>query len=258
MIVYFEIVLLSNFFIDVFLYALTLTLLKCKINKFRVAIAGITGAICSAILPYAWNYVNVIKIGLIIILPSLFRKNVTFKSYTTTLGVFLAVTLFFGGTVYALKIQIAGLNKIYIDYGIIPILFSVSGIASIYFYRSIKSGIKCEVNKNKNIYMTEISDGRTRIKKEAYFDSGNRVYADNGEPVVIVSKEIYNKFEGEESEVVIRTINGITSLKCKFAEIKIYLNDDENMIYKTVIAKAPQMSSDYKIILHNDMCPEEV
>ena len=258
MVVYSEVIFISNFFTDIFLYLFTLTLLKSKINKFRVISAGIIGGICSAVLPYMWSYTSFIKIGLLIILPAVFRRNGNFKSYTTTLAAFLAVTLFIGGAVYALKIQIGGVNKIYIGYGLIPVLFSISGMAGLYFYKSLKGRIKSEINKNKNVYTVEISDGYTKIKKEAYFDSGNRVYADNGEPVVIVDKEIYNKFDGDESDVIIRTVNGITSLKCKFAEIKIYFNRDKNMIYKTAIAKAPYMSSDYNIILHSDMCPEEI
>ena len=120
----------------------------------------------------------------------------------------------------------------------------------------MKSNIEKERNKNENIYKVKISDGIKYIIKDAYFDSGNRVYANNGDPISIVSKSIYNNLVGEEKEIIVQTIGGYVSLTYKMVEIKIYSDFNENIIYKTGIAAAPFLSSQYEVILHCDMLGE--
>ena len=52
MTVYFEVIFISNCFIDFFIFALTLNILKRKIVKKRIIIASVLGGLLSAILPF--------------------------------------------------------------------------------------------------------------------------------------------------------------------------------------------------------------
>lgn len=253
MTVYFEVIFISNCFIDFFIFALTLNILKRKIVKKRIIIASVLGGLLSAILPFFAEYQVIIKIFGLILFPVIIKSNRYFKEYLLTLSTFLCVTLVLGGMSFAIRYSLDNKLYFYFTYGLIPILFSVSGLITIFIINEFRKSLEKERIYNKNLRMVTISDGKIKYTGEAFFDSGNRVYANNGDPITVVSSKVYNKFQGDEEEIVISTVSGIDILKTKDANLKIYSDDGNNIIYKTKIALAPYLSGKEEIILHGDM-----
>ncbi len=252
MTIYAETVFLSNFFIDFFIFVLTVKITGGRIVKTRIITASALGGVVSAIVPVLHKYTFIIKIVCIIIFPFLIKKHDYFRSYLVTLSVFLITTFILGGISYALKCSVN--NRIYyiISYGPVPILFSLSGLCLLIMLSELKKRFIPERNRNSNKRKVVLFDDRVRYSGEAYYDSGNRVYANNDDPVTVVSGKVYNVFHGNEDEVAISTVSGITVLKTKDVKIKIYSEDGNNIIYKTKIALAPTVTGN-EIILHGDM-----
>ena len=251
MTLYAEVVFISNFFVDTFIYVLTLIILKCNVNLKRLFISATLGGIMSTVIPIMGSYYTILKVLGIIVLPLIFRKNTNVKTYLATVSVFITVTLLLGGMVYLLDVTIGENKSVYLYYGTFPIIYSIAGMSLIFLYVNLRKFAFYDKIKNKNIYEIEICVEGKNLRIEAYYDSGNRVYANNGEPVTIVTETIYNMFDAEEDEVIIRTINGVSVLKTKKASIVVFGN--ENKVYNAKIAEAPLLNSEYHVILHSDM-----
>jgi hypothetical protein len=249
---YAEVVFIGNFFIDAFIFALTLYVLKSPVRVRRVIAASAVGGAVSAGYPFFPDYGVILKILCIVILPAIVRRNETIKNYFCTVSVFSAVTLILGGAVYLLKCCLSAKIAFYLGYGLIPILLSVSALCVLFLISYLKNKIRGERSANGNMRSVRISDGFTQYEGEAYFDSGNRIYANNGETVTVVSETVYNMFCGKEEEVAVSSVGGISVLKAKNAEITIYSAYGGNKIYKTKIAASPKING-YGVILHNEM-----
>lgn len=251
MIIYAEIVFLSNFFIDAFIFCITLVLQKSPINVLRIIVASTLGGLASAIIPIVPKYNALIKIIGIFIFPLLIKKSTKITGYLSNTATFLTVTLIMGGGAYLLINS--GYSEYVLLYGVFPIVASFSGIMLIILARYLQKFALSERNKNKNIYEVELFSENNRLRLYAYFDSGNRVYANNGEPVTVVSETVYNVFDSVEDSIFVSSINGVSELRTKEVFVKIILDDGAEKVYETKIAKAPRLIEDFDVILHCDM-----
>lgn len=251
MVIYAEIVFLSNFFIDAFIFCITLVLQKSIIKKSRIIIASMIGGILSAILPLIPRFSVLVKIIGVFLFPLIIKKQTKIGGYLSSTSIFLLVTLTMGGGAYLLIN--CGYSEQVLLYGIFPIVSSLSGILLITIFRYLQKYAFSERKRNKNIFEVEIFSGREKLRLYAYFDSGNRVYANNGEPVTIVSDMVYNAFKSIEDSVFVNSINGIMELRTKEAFLKVILEDGGEKIFETKIAKAPYLIDDFDVILHCDM-----
>ena len=252
MVIYAEFVFITNFFADLTVVAITSDILRCKRNGKRKILTALLGAMIATILPFFLSKIVIFKLISIIILPIFLKKNGSFFEYLITLCVFLCVTLLIGGMMYGLKTSItsySGEN----DASVIVILFSIATLAVSVVCREIIEKLYSYLKKREREYFVTISDGRTEGNFSAFYDSGNRVYAKNGEPVTIVAFDVYNMFVGQEENVFVQTINGMSELKSKDVKIVIYSDTNENMIYRTKIASAPNIKVKERILLHGDM-----
>ena len=253
MTIYAEVVLLGNFFIDLFIFVLTVKLCGGPVSRTRIITASVVGGVASAIVPLLPQYIFPIKIICVVLFPALIKRHDYFRSYLVTLSLFLVITFILGGIAYAIKCSVS--NRIYIilSYGPVPVLFSMSGLCFLILITELKKRLLSERRRNDLRRKVTIYDGKNKYTGVAYYDSGNRVYANNDEPVTVVGGRVYNIFHGEEDEVLVSTVSGITALKTKEVKIKIYSDSGDNIIYKTKIALAPSIGGGEEIILHGDM-----
>lgn len=250
MTVYAENVFITNVFMDFFIFYLTLSLLRCPICWRRMSISSILGGMVSALLPLAFAYETYVKVVCVILFPFLIKKNHSFREYRMTLTVFVVITFLLGGVFVLLKCIYRYKIFLNLSYGIIPILFSVSGCTVLLILGEIRKNYPTKVKRNTYIRMVKIFDEKNSYSGEAFFDSGNQVFANNGEPVIFVGKRIYTFFAGKEDAVTVRTVAGESTVWTKPAQIEIYCEEKDNMIYTTRIACASYLG-DKEIILHN-------
>ena len=257
MTVYVEIVFISNFLIDAFLGAITLSLTKNPPNVKRIALFSLFGAFLSTIYPLLSQFGYLLKIFGLAAMPVFLKKYNRFREYLVMTAVFLTVTVATGGLVLGLSVFTAqGLTFDELSYGTFPILISSCGLIVLILTEYLKKEL-WKIRK-KNSYFCEIyiMNGQKKCRCKAYYDSGNRVYANNGECVVIVSERIYNMLMPAKSEFLgINTAGGKYNMEITDAAV-ILLSDGEGIFYKVKAGKAFNVSADADVILHSDMTGE--
>ncbi len=260
MTVYVEIIFLSNFCIDAFIFCLVNTILKVKSSILRIIFAAFIGGLCSAVYPFIGQYANIMKIALGLVLPFFFRKIAIFKDYIITLSVFLTVSFSLAGCVYLLNgFSLKNVSFSPVTYGIFPILFCSSGLILTFMCGNTITKLLPQRTKNENYYKVVIENENARVSSIAYYDSGNRVFANNGERVVFVSEDIYNKLmPAKEKSIVVSTINGKRLVKTTDAKVQIYFGENENKIYYACIGLGNMENVDQKILLHAEMLGGEI
>ncbi len=260
MTVYVEIIFFSNLCIDAFIFCLVNTILKVRCRISRLLFAACLGGLCSAVYPFVGQYANVMKVILALVLPFLFRKVTILKDYLITLSVFLIVSFALAGCVLLLNgFSTQNFSFSPITYGIFPILFCTAGLIVTAMCGNLIFTLMPQRQKNQNFYNVVIENENARVSSIAYYDSGNRVFANNGERVVFVSKDIYNKLmPAKEKNIIVSTIGGKRLVKTIDAKVKIYFGEKENKIYYASIGLGDMANIDQKILLHAEMLGGEI
>lgn len=259
--IYIEIVFISNFFIDLFLIVFTLAVLKKKAKTVRVIISALLGGLFSVVYPLCGIYKYFLKCLCAVIMTAVAGSYKKFGEFIAVLLTFCATTFILGGLI-TFFLGFAGDRFTYNDftYGLIPILISSSCIGIIFFVDLLFKEVGKVRHKNLLYYDVLLKSGNYSKKCRAFYDSGNRVYANNGEPVIFVKEKIYNVLARESGNcgyVDIVTAVGIKSVPICIADIEIYFADGTNIIYKVFVGKltAP---CEAEILLHSDMIGEMV
>lgn len=128
----------------------------------------------------------------------------------------------------------------------IPPLICIMGILFVSCVKYPLIGLK----RIKNYYLCEVSDGRRFVRTMAYYDSGNRVFAENGEPVVLADKNVYNRLAGPETDICISTVTGIGVVPIKDGLIRF---SGRSNAKKVKVALSPKRLVKYGLILHSDL-----
>ena len=257
MTVYVEYIFMSNVVIDAFIAAFTVIVLRGKVSVMRLIFASVTGGIISCVYPLVGNYGYLLKLFCAVLLPVILIKIDKFRTYCTTVAVFLAISFALGGIVLAFSVMLEkGLSFHSLTYGEIPFILSSAGLIVLIIYAILRKNYKKISSYNKNIYNVTITNGNGFCNCKAFYDTGNRVYTNYGERVVLVSERVYNKLmPAEEGTVYISTPQGSGFIPVVDAEIVIYFPSGDNKIYYVKAGKG-QINGDIPIILHGDMGEE--
>ena len=253
MTVYAEFVFLENFFIDLYLFTLTSSFLHVKTSARRLIVLSVIGGTLSAMMPLLGGYGVFLKIFCILFFPACLRKNKHVTEYCTTMCVFVAVTLLLGGLLYALKYTILG--KLLSDRNASASLVGLTGLSLCclhYILQELgKSGKLRRYSDNR--YRVILRCNEDSYAAEGFFDSGNRVYAKNGEPVTILDYSIYNRLRDQEGRVRVATVTGEKTFGTKQGSVEIYFPNGEHTVYRTVFASAPDLNLQEGVLLHGDV-----
>lgn len=258
MTIYAETVFLSNFFIDLFLLSFTLAVIKKKVSVKRLVCSAVFGGITSTIYPLIGSIRYAIKALCVLVMVIIIKPGKHVKDYAVTVVTLLAATFLLGGAVtFFVDFFRADLRYENFTYGIIHIFVSASCTGIIYLTDILKTELGKFRRKNSLFSVVRIKSGSFNKKCRAFYDSGNRVYADNGEPVIFVGEKIYNNLAPDEdktSSVEIITANGISILPTKEATVEVYSAGGSHTIYKVAAGKVSAAClSEAEILLHSDM-----
>lgn len=257
MTVYAEFVFLSNVVVDAFIGALSVIVLRAKIGAIRLFLFSITGGLVSCVYPLVGDYGYLLKALCALLLPVFLIKIDKFKTYCTIVAVFVAISFGMGGAVLALNVLFhSGLSFVDMTYGRIPLIISCAGLIIIILYSICVKNRVHIANKNGNVYKVSIKNDNGFCNCRAFYDTGNRVYTNYGERVIIVSERVYNKLmPAREEEISIYTPSGIDGIRTTDAELVIYFPSGVNKIYNVKAGKGRVMGG-VQIILHSDMSEE--
>ncbi len=278
MTVYIENVIADNFVITYLISALSYRICGIKVKKVRCAITAAVGTVVALLYPFVKNIrlMLLIKIGLYIILCSIlyFGKH---KKYLPI--VFMALTLFFGGTILAIYYCFGGLSEIFsegaYDFSIGAIIASAWCLFEIVKKACDKLVKKRDVAIGFCELLIEIN-GKSK-KVNAFMDTGNRVYdKKSGLPVIVIKQtslldlldanELFallaRNYENSKYYAGNTTIKGIGSQSIKAILIRpdkiiLTLNDKKKIFEDEVLLGMINFtiddSSEYDAILHPAM-----
>ncbi len=171
--------------------------------------------------------------------PLAFMQNVDFQKYLTN------------GTLFGLVfLALRGIGKL-LPQETVPFGTVGTGCIVLLLLPLFKN-IRTVKKDNENLRKVTITDGRKTIKITAYYDSGNQVYAEKGEPVMIVNTSVYNSFSNPtDEEIIVDSLGGIRVLPAK----KIAVLSEKGKLVPVKMALS-ERKIQYKAILHSLMTEE--
>ncbi len=219
--VYLDLILILNFILDFFLLLGVGLILKRKIDLKRITISSLIGSLSILILfyPITSLCLFIIKICLSILMIIVAYPKRDGKYFFTNLLLFYIVSIFLGGFLYLINIQLS-----YQHYGLIfmnngfSLNFIITIIISpfiIYFYIKEQRLVK---NKYNNYYNLQIKINNHIVNSTGYLDSGNNLTY-KGYPVILIDKRQVIFLNKGYRIIPYKSVNGIHF-------IKIYKCDD--------------------------------
>ncbi len=245
---YLEILFCNYFcFSLVFLQIFSLSNKREKPCNMLFFVAAVWGVIfCVTVVSdtkFLWIYIPVMIISFFV----LYSREVSFN---------LFLRFLLGSFVFWL-IELNVQNLLNYNYNVFYTLIPTFSLLSLFIFLRL-FGEKCFVflrqkKIRKNLHaIVVLGCGNKMIKKSAYYDTGNRVFAKNGEPVIMVSSAIYNSIcSGSDESIVIETISGFDILSAKSG----YLLFEKKGKKKKIAVKIARMNNLTRndIILHQSM-----
>jgi len=173
----------------------------------------------------------------------------------TVLAAFFSVSLALAGMFIMLNgFTTKGLTFSPITYGAFPILISVSAVLLGLTLKSLTKNVGSARAKNGNIFRALIANKNFALETRAFFDSGNRVFAENGDCIVFVSPAVYNKLlPAKVSEVYVKTVGGGMVVPFTDVFIEVYFDGGENKLYKAGAASSLTPFDGYDVLLNGNM-----
>ena len=249
--VYIEVVILNNFFVNLFIIYLTYAVTNKKFKKLRSVIAAIIGAIFAVIYPLVGKYKYVIAILLSPIMVLIFFPFRRFKDYVLGLFIFVAITFALGGS----TIGLSYLFDVELTSSIIYGLTVLGGLIVTVFLKQI---IKSKMIRKRICKVTVYLYGE-KFAINGLLDTGNSLCDSvTSKPVIVLSKKIGDKFaDKSEREINVKTVGGTAALKLLSPE-KIELQFEKGMKCETnfMIAISKENYHGYDVVLHNSFCQE--
>ena len=230
--IYLDLILILNFFLDFILLVATGIILKRNINIKYVTLSAFIGSLSTLILFFDINSITLffIKVILSIIMIALAYPKNNLKYYLYNIMTFYFVSIFLGGCLYMLNINLSyehhGLIFFHKGLGINFFLLIVLGPVIIYLYIKNARLIK---NKYNNYYLTSIKINNQEVKGTGYIDSGNTLTF-KGKPVILIDQRKVIFLNEGYRIIPYKVVNKIMMLK-------IYKCDDvviENKHFKNI------------------------
>lgn len=208
--VYIEYVILDNLIINSILIYLTCITLKNKINKYRIMLGSVVGTIFAIVMPFiSLNsfllFIIKMCVGLIIVLSFCkFKIKDIILSYT----LFITYTFLMGGMcfglMYLLNLNVSANGFIIYNFNI-PL--SIIILAIFIYFLILKKFVTYKKNILNFSYLVEVKKDDKTIKLQGFLDTGNQIYDDYGNPIVVISKSSFIKAFPTISLIKIATNN---------------------------------------------------
>lgn len=255
MTIYIEYIILDNFVIDFLLLKATLKLTGKTVKKGRLFCCSFVASILALLAPllYHLKVISLVyKLLSALLIVAILRKFDGVKDYYKTLCVFLAVSLFTGGVVFAIffALNLPYSTDTAISLMVLPVYLGINFTISLVNFLSRKA------SERKLLFQVQLTLKGKVVNGKGFLDTGNRVY-DRGVPVIFIDKRLASEFIDTSlfnlRKIEVGTIAGKTTKICFTADkMQIYLSDGEHTYYNVTVAVADLGGQEYSFILHPD------
>lgn len=181
MIIYLDILIIVNLFVNYFLILATKILIKSDVRRTRIILTAIFTSLYSLLIfvpQRYWVYISILKIPMGILLVLLAFGYKSRRIFIKTILIFLTVNVLFGGVIFLVYITLTPQNMLLkngILYMNINPLILVIGTTISYFVIKTFNLINSKRIIEKNICDLEIEVLDKSIKTKALVDSGNQL-----------------------------------------------------------------------------------
>lgn len=277
--VYIEYVIIDNFIIDyILLYAVSVSM-RLKRNKYMLALSAALGTAAAVVLPLL-SVADILSVLIkfftaAFMVAMISRKG--FKFYVISLILFFTYSFALGGCVIGVLMLLCA--DIYyaasLNYSLDFPVGVILGACFVYTLLIIKLAKYIEKKRHIYPFIREVClfyKGR-QIKTCGYIDSGNRMYDENGEPVILISSYLAGKIIPQET--LLKLYAGLYSGKdfvkkkivtafnqksymylFKIVKLLIYFKDEVNTIENVSVAAALTGFKEIEgcqVLLHADL-----
>ncbi|MGN0795908.1 MAG: sigma-E processing peptidase SpoIIGA [Christensenellales bacterium] len=249
--VYIEVVLLNNLFVNLFIAYLTCIATNKPCKKLRVFFAALFGAILAVIYPLVGKYKYIIAVLLSPIMVLIFFPFKRFKEYVLGLLVFMAITFSLGGS----TIGFSNLFGIELTKSII---YGLTFLGCLFIAYVLKQLIKSRILRKRIIKVT-LYVGGEKFEINGLLDTGNSLCdSKTAMPVIVISKKIGEKLTVlPERQIAVKTVGGTSTLKLISAEkIELHSGKKGRCVKNFLVAVSKENYHGYDVVLHNSFCQE--
>ncbi len=270
MIIYVDVLLVTNLIIDYFLILLTAKINKIRYKNFRIIIGALIGSLFSFYIFYENSntfknaLVRLFSAAIIILIGIGFKS---FKSYFRNILTLFASSFLYCGAMFAIwmlfKINTIVINNSVVYLDISPISLIILTVVFYFFIQIFKSILKKNALKAKRAEVILKFCGK-KEKFKAIFDTGNSVkdILSNSE-VIFISKDDGVKFlGGNPSEfpnfyrlLPCGTVGGSKLLEgVRIDKAKILIENNEITLIKPILALCEiKLDSEFSLILNPEI-----
>lgn len=258
--IYIEYIFLDNFAVNMFLLYLSLILLKKKASFAAVFCSGTLGAVFSALYPFLGKYNYIVKALLAPVMVFILRKYNRFSDFFSILVTFYILSFTLAGAVLMISaFSDIDLTKYHKKIQLFPFCISLSAMMVLLLCNYIAAQLYKRKRIQTLIYPVKIQLSEDSfIETHAFYDSGNHL-ADpaNGQPMVIISKRIFNKMACQPcGDLIIKSVAGYKNIPTANIIFWIYFNNGKNKMYKARAGIIDDINEEYDLILHTEMIGE--
>lgn len=251
--VYLEYIFLDNFALNFFLLFVTLCMRREKISAIRLLISSTVGSLFSVLYPFIGNYNYLVKILLAPLMVYIAVKADSVRKYLLNLIVFLLFSFVLAG----ISIFLAYFTPLdFMSYDGKIQLYPFCLLGSCAVLGALARYIYGAVIKRKSLddclYEVMVLTDEPFVVT-AFYDSGNRLY-ECDYPVVIVTREIFDRLDDDMGDIPVRTVKGIGLMKGKKITLS-FVGSDINV--EAIAGLSEELKGEYKMILHSDMLYEK-
>ena len=256
MTVYIEYVLLDNIIIDYLILKATYAITGKTVSRGRLFICALLGAVIELlypllkVIPLILTAVKILSGLLLVLLSAKFSRA---KEFYISAVFFFALTFLAGGAVTGIFsiFNISPSSELSVGLMFLPVYLILKAVIDIAKYIYRKKQIA------PYIYTAELTLFDRTVSALSFMDTGNCL-TDGLEPVIVISKSLFNKLVGDNvyklkvKRIDINSINGNgKSLSFKIDKIKLYLAGKLN-IHNNVTACVANgnIGDGYDVILH--------
>lgn len=255
-IVYIEDIFFIEFLTNILLFFCVTALMRRKTAKLRLFFTAVIGAAFSFFAPSGLYSLFLYKIITLPVLTFLLYKYNSFKEYAFTALIIIAVTNLTAICAYNLT-KLPFFAKISERFSYIFVLATLL-VFSMTARKLVKLFIR---NRSKKTFVYDLAfetNGKT-CEAKGYFDSGNRLIASGGEPVVVIDKDFKEltdiKPTGEQ--IIITTAAGkmVKSLY-EIEKMTMTANDKKRQFSHIKAIVSSEKLKGYDVILNCDTAIE--
>lgn len=258
MVVYVEILLLDNFFVDLLIGYCAVWITGHNSKKAKQFLSAAAGSLLTLPLPYIPGYFSILyKVFVLLICTFIlyFKKNV--RGYLKITLIYSVISFLLAGIiVWLFNMESSDLTNTFVyDRGGLAGFTALGMLLLLYFIRQI-IGFNAERHVQSKLIKASIINKDISLDVTALIDTGNLLLDSNGRSVVVANAEVIAKI-GELEQMGDMVVNSATGSKIlhlvKLPQMKIYYSDSVNTLENITVALSDMAYDKYQLIIADGM-----